>query len=199
MSKDTREKILNNALEMFANRGYEGTNIRELSDALGVSKGAMYRHYESKEKLWDSVVAKVDAEYTKKMGTSVENPKIPESTNELIEMTLGMMNYTMHDQNLIKCRKMLIREQYRDEKVAILSDRYFLTNMETIFKEVFKTMIEKKIFKESNYEMMSLEYTATISALINQRDRFPEKENEIIEKGKAYINHFIGNYKNENQ
>lgn len=199
MGKDTREKILNNALEMFANKGYEGTNIRELSDALGVSKGAMYRHYESKEQLWDSVVAKVDAEYNKNMGTSENQTKIPNSTEELVEMTLGMMNYTMHDPNLIKYRKMLIREQYRDEKVAIISDRYFLTNIETIFIKIFKGMMEKKIFKNDDYKMMALEYTATISALINQRDRFPQKEKEIIEKGKSYIKHFIGIYKYENK
>ena len=199
MSKDTREKILENALEMFANKGYEGTNIRELSDALGVSKGAMYRHYESKEQLWDLVCDKVYAEYSKNMDQSGSIPEIPNSTDELMQMSLSMMNYTMHDPNIIMGRKMLAREQYRDEKVAVLSDRYFLTNIEEIFKKVFKGMIEKKVLKDFDYEMMALEYSATISALINQKDRFPSREKEIVERGKAYINHFIKVFGNKDE
>lgn len=191
MSKDTREKILQNALEMFANKGYEGTNIRELSDALGVSKGAMYRHYESKEQLWDSVIDKVSAEYESNMGSVKNMPEIPETTDELLELSLRMMNYTMHDPNVVMCRKVLVREQYRDEKTAIISDRYFLSNIEEIFKVIFKGMMDKKLLKEDDCDILALEYTATISALVNQRDRFPNKEKEIIEKGKAYINYFI--------
>ena len=196
MGKDTREKILKNALEMFANKGYEGTNIRELSDALGVSKGAMYRHYDSKEHLWDSVLSNIETEYEKNMGVNNNLPEIPESTDELIEITLRMINYTMHDPNVIMCRKMLNREQYRDEKVAILSDRHFLTDIESKFIVIFKGMIEKKIFREDDYKMMALEYTATISALINQRDRFPHKEEEIVSKALNYIKHFIKTYEN---
>ena len=101
MGKDTREKILENALDMFANKGYEGTNIRELSDALGVSKGAMYRHYESKEQLWDSVISKVEVEYEKNIGSFKEMPEIPNSTDELKELTLRMMSNSMHDPNLM--------------------------------------------------------------------------------------------------
>ena len=101
MSKDTREKILENALEMFANKGYEGTNIRELSDTLGVSKGAMYRHYESKEKLWDSVVDKVHDQYLKNVVSSNDFVDIPNNTDELMDMSLNMMINTMHDPNII--------------------------------------------------------------------------------------------------
>lgn len=194
MGKGTREKILRNALEMFANKGYEGTNIRELSDALGVSKGAMYRHYDSKEHLWDSVLNAVEVEYENHMEVKNDSPEIPETTDELVEMTLRMIDYTMHDPNVIMCRKMLNREQYRDEKVAILSDRRFLTDIEEKFTIIFKGMIEKNIFKDGDYKMMALEYSATIGALINQRDRFPNKEKEIVEKALNYIHYFIKNY-----
>ncbi|MBO7614449.1 MAG: TetR/AcrR family transcriptional regulator [Bacilli bacterium] len=195
MGKDTREKILENALDMFANKGYEGTNIRELSDALGVSKGAMYRHYESKEQLWDSVISKVEVEYEKNIGSYKEMPEIPNSTDELKELTLRMMSNSMHDPNLIKYRKMLVREQYKDEKTAILSDQYFLTNILDIYKEIFKGMMGKKLLKQDDYEILALEYSATIAALIHQKDRFPHKEEEIINRGTSYIDHFIKMYK----
>lgn len=199
MAKEVKEKIIKNALEMFANKGYEGTNIRELSDALGVSKGAMYRHYDSKESLWDAVVEKIEVEYKEKFG-SIENlPEIPKSTAELKVLTLNMMNYTMNDPDIVMCRKTLVREQYKDEKMTILSDQHFLTGVQGVFIEIFKGMMEQGTLKKEDYEILALEYTATIGALINQRDRFPKKEKEIIKKGEAYIDHFIKAYGTTNE
>ena len=51
MAKDTKEKILTAALEMFSQKGYEGTNIRELAASLGLVKSGVYKHYESKEEI----------------------------------------------------------------------------------------------------------------------------------------------------
>ena len=51
MAKDTKEKILDTALEMFSTNGYAGTNIRELTAALGLVKSSMYKHFESKEEI----------------------------------------------------------------------------------------------------------------------------------------------------
>ena len=48
MANDTKERILEAALEMFSQNGYAGTNIRELSASLGLVKSGVYKHYESK-------------------------------------------------------------------------------------------------------------------------------------------------------
>jgi AcrR family transcriptional regulator len=44
-----RERILDVALELFNDRGYEKTSLREIADRLGVTKAALYYHFESKE------------------------------------------------------------------------------------------------------------------------------------------------------
>ena len=46
MAKDTKERILTAALEMFSQKGYEGTNIRELAASLGLVKSGIYKHFE---------------------------------------------------------------------------------------------------------------------------------------------------------
>ena len=53
MEKDTKERILAAALELFSKNGYAGTNIRELTASLGLVKSAMYKHFESKEDIWN--------------------------------------------------------------------------------------------------------------------------------------------------
>ncbi len=46
---DTRERILDVALELFNEKGYDGTSLREIAERLGVTKAALYYHFERKE------------------------------------------------------------------------------------------------------------------------------------------------------
>jgi AcrR family transcriptional regulator len=45
----TRERILDVALQLFNEQGYDKTSLREIADRLGVTKAALYYHFESKE------------------------------------------------------------------------------------------------------------------------------------------------------
>jgi AcrR family transcriptional regulator len=46
---DTRQRIQQVALELFAEQGYERTSLREIAERLGVTKAALYYHFKSKE------------------------------------------------------------------------------------------------------------------------------------------------------
>lgn len=58
---DTRQRILDVAAHLFATRGFAGTSIRDIADELGVTKAALYYHFESKEVLLKSIVAQAFA------------------------------------------------------------------------------------------------------------------------------------------
>jgi AcrR family transcriptional regulator len=62
---DTREQIKTVALELFVERGYEGTSLRKVSERLGITKAAVYYHFRSKEDILASLIedslADVDA------------------------------------------------------------------------------------------------------------------------------------------
>lgn len=50
----TAEEIRRVALELFSTRGYDGTSVRDISDAVGIRGSSMYHHFPSKEAiLWD--------------------------------------------------------------------------------------------------------------------------------------------------
>ena len=51
MAKDTRDRILMAALEMFSQNGYAGTNIQELTASLGLAKSSMYKHFSERQVL----------------------------------------------------------------------------------------------------------------------------------------------------
>jgi AcrR family transcriptional regulator len=53
---DTRTRIQDVALQLFNENGYEATSLREIADAIGVTKAALYYHFKTKEEIVTSLV-----------------------------------------------------------------------------------------------------------------------------------------------
>ena len=53
----TRSAILNKAADLFSDRGYAETSMSDLAESLGLSKAAIYHHFESKESILKNLVA----------------------------------------------------------------------------------------------------------------------------------------------
>ena len=51
--EETQRKILDVAFRLFSEKGYDHTTIQNIVDALGMSKGAVYHHFKSKEDILD--------------------------------------------------------------------------------------------------------------------------------------------------
>ena len=54
---NTRERIQQVALELFAEQGYDKTSLREIAERLEVTKAALYYHFKTKEEILESVLA----------------------------------------------------------------------------------------------------------------------------------------------
>ena len=197
MAKDTKERILAAALEMFSQNGYAGTNIRELSESLGLVKSAMYRHFESKDAIWNTLLDELIAYYEARFGSSEHLPPVPDSLEELVSLTMRMVSFTIHDEKVVKSRKLLSIEQFRDERVRDLATKYFLTGLKDMFTQIFAGMMDKGLLRREDPAMLALAYTAPISALIHLCDREPEKSVETIKQVEAFSRHFIKTYGEE--
>lgn len=187
--KTTKEQILNSALTVFSQKGYDGALLRDISSSLGITKAALYKHFDSKESIWNAVIDYVEAYYSKHM-ESVSDIPIPENWDELKELSLRQIDFTIHDDTVKRVRKLLSLEQYRDTRISTLATKYFITNMEVRFTKIFERMIEKGALKCDNPKMLAFQYTAPITVLIHHCDREPKKEEGIMEKIMAHIELF---------
>ena len=194
MAKDTKERILAKALELFSQNGYERTNIREIMLSLGLVKSAMYRHFESKEEIWNTLLDRLIAYYEDRFGSTEHLPPVPESPEELLAMTMRMVHFTVHDETVVMTRKLLTIEQYRDERAKELATKHFLTGLTEMFTHVFSGMMDKGLLRRDDPEMLAFSYTAPISALIHLCDRQPEKADEALTRIEAFARHFIRTY-----
>ena len=194
MAKDTKERILAAALDMFSQNGYAGTNIRELTASLGLVKSGLYKHFESKEDIWNTLLDAMIAYYDERFGSPEHLPPAPDSLEGLVAMTMQMVDFTIHDENVIKTRKLLTIEQFRDERARDLATKHFLTGLQNMFTPIFKDMMDKGLLRRDDPEMLAFAYTTPISALIHHCDREPEKTEETIARIEAFSRHFVKFY-----
>jgi len=194
MKSDTKERILKSALDIFARDGYAGTNIKDIAEAVGIVKSAFYRHYDSKEAIWAAVFKSMSDYYDEHFGSADHISNIPKNTDELFDMTVKMVHFTIHDEYIVKMRKILLTEQFRDERMGKLATRYFVDDTKEIFKKVFGEMMKNGTIKKNNAEFLAFSYTAPITALIHLCDREPERISETIEKIESFAKEFINIY-----
>ena len=194
MANDTKERILEAALEMFSQKGYAGTNIRELSASLGLVKSGVYKHYASKEAIWNALLDQMIAYYGERFGSPERLPPVPDSLEALTRLTMRMVNVTVHDKKIAMTRKVFTLEQFRDPRARALATKHFLTGLTDMFTRIFTGMMEKALLKKDDPAMLAFAYTAPISALIHLCDREPEKTDGAMAQIEAFSRHFISVY-----
>ena len=188
--KITKQEILDTALDVFAERGYDSTILKDISDRLNVTKSALYKHYESKEALWDALINHVEQYYSENFG-NMGSIVIPDSLDELTELSLRQLRFTMHDEMVRRVRKLLTMKQFRNERIKALAEKYFHSNIVSIYTTIFRGMAEKDLIQMDDPELLAFEYTAPISMLIQVYDREPDRELEIHRKIQEHIHYFI--------
>ncbi|MBQ6865931.1 MAG: TetR/AcrR family transcriptional regulator [Clostridia bacterium] len=197
MAKDTKERILATALELFSQNGYDGTNLREIAASLGLVKSALYRHFSSKEEIWNALLDEMAAYYAQRLGSPAHLPPMPDSLEGLVVLTMKLVDMTIHDERIVMCRMLLTIEQFRDDRARELATRHFLTGLTEMFTPIFQTMMDRGLLVRDDPEMLAFAYTAPITALIHLSDRKPKKTPDIVARIEAFSRHFIDTYRRE--
>ena len=149
MSGDTKQRILETALELFAQTGYLGTSMSDIAGQLGITKGALYKHYASKQEILSSIVVRMNQmDYDR--AAAYEMPETePDGFAEAYLHTpiaqihaysMAQFDHWTKEPFSANFRKMLTLEQYRDPEMARLHHDYLaggpLEYMAAIFRKL---------------------------------------------------------------
>ena len=130
---ETKERILLEALRLFAANGYEGVSVSDIAGALGITKGALYRHYPGKRAIFDSILARMeqrDAEqaqgYSLPEGTLAETEDAyrAATVDAVIAFSKAMFRYWTQADFAARIRRMLTLEQFRSPEMGRLYQQY---------------------------------------------------------------------------
>ena len=145
----TKENIMAVALHLFAQKGYEAVSVSQIAGDLGMTKGALYRHYENKRDIFLHIVKRMeqqDGEQARENEVPKESiEKTPEeyqnvSLEDFVGYSKSMFEYWTEDDFASSFRKMLTLEQFRNEEMQKLYQQYLVSGPAEYVKDLFKSM-----------------------------------------------------------
>lgn len=144
---DTKERILQTALELFAQKGYEAVSVSDIAGALGLTKGALYRHFENKQAIFDGILRRMERQDAQE----ARDHDLPEGTVEtdgaayeqataedIVAFSKAMFRYWTEDPFAAPFRRMLIVEQYRSPRMADLYRQYLAAGPMAYVADLFR-------------------------------------------------------------
>ena len=190
----TKEKILDAALTLFAENGYDGTSVEQIANIVGIKAPSLYKHYKGKEDILNALIDSAEARYDEMFGSENHIGRIPESREEFIKATMGRVSFTMRDPIIRKIRMLLVQEQFRNERISEVTTKHQLYGIQRMFAKIIKGMMDEGIVVEDDPELLAVELTAPAVLQIARSDRQPQCEEEYLECIERHIQHFCDVY-----
>ena len=190
----TKEKILDAALTLFAENGYDGTSVEHIANIVGIKAPSLYKHFKGKEDILNALIDSAEVRYEDMFGSENNIGQIPESMEEFIKVTMGRVAFTMHDSIIRKTRMFLVQEQFRNERISEATTRHQLDGIQRMFAKIIKGMMDEGIVKNDDPELLAVELTAPAVLQIARSDRQPQCEEELLARIEKHVRHFCKTY-----
>ncbi|WP_326588262.1 TetR/AcrR family transcriptional regulator [Streptomyces sp. NBC_01294] len=122
---DTRQRIQDVALELFAEQGYEKTSLREIAERLGVTKAALYYHFKTKEDIIISIFEDVTRPIDELIEWAEQQPRTLETKREVLRrysevMAAGSSLYRFMQENQATTRELTIGETVKQRLFTLV-------------------------------------------------------------------------------
>lgn len=196
---ETKEHILMTALHLFARDGYEAVSVSAIAGELGMTKGALYKHYKNKRDIFDSIVQRmfeIDAQRAREYEVPEEKHEIDPKSYENIPLhniktfTISQFIFWREDDFASDFYRMLTLEQYRNAEMAELYRNCITAGPVAYMADIFREMIRKGMLSEADPEQLAVEFYAPLFLLLNMDDRSQDRARSI-ELLSNHIEHFL--------
>lgn len=203
---DTKSKILEVSLALFAQKGFDGVSVREIAKEVGVRESALYKHYKNKEDILDKIVEEMILIIRK----TYEQQRVPESLEievaegyrniteeQLCEMSWNIFKMFTEDPKLSNFRKLLVQEQFHNKAFAECYNKFFLEGVINSQAKTFMQLVNNGFFRKVDERIIALQFYGPILLLFQLYDCEPQKKDEIKEMLFKHVRVFGEHYRNK--
>ncbi len=174
---DTREKIMDTALHMFSERGYEAVSIRDICGAVGIKESTLYYHFKNKQDILDSLIEKFEI-YIKELlkhlneivpadeekNNSKKKCSLKDNNSEQVMDSYMIDGYLFDPFCNLMLRLMMI-EQFHDEKIRKLYEKTLFTDPKKIHRKAFEKLNSAGLIPEDKVEWITESYYSYMTML----------------------------------
>jgi len=188
--ENTRSAIIEHALTLFSERGYEGVSMRDIARAVGIKAASLYNHFVSKEAIFNSIIDEMALRYQER----AEKALVPQGEMTLVvrdfmrvddamltDMARELFLYFLRDDFAARFRRLLTMEQYRSARAGDAYRRFFIDSALDFQKSLFENMMALGAFIPCDPAVMAMHFYAPVFLLLNQYDHKMGHEDEALD------------------
>ena len=166
----SKEKIIESAIDLFSEKGFFETSVREIAQKSNLKVSSLYSHFSSKEAILDHILETYRLELLNvripdEQFESIINNQSPEEilTKGFIKILLATASQRMN-----KIIKILLLELYRNPKVRDFYEQWYLNESRDSVGKIFARLQERGAIKEIDLELLSSMYLAKVNYYYHQ-------------------------------
>jgi AcrR family transcriptional regulator len=188
---ERKGELLDTAQSLFYQKGYEGTSVAEVIEAVGIAKGTFYHYFNSKQQLLDQIIDRQVEIIDQVVDPIVNDPEM-KAVDKFNKLYASVGQYKAANREVMV---MLVKVLYADENLRLL-DRMTKSRINTFAPQLAKVISQG--VSEGVFNTSHIDYTATMilqigthlgeefaRALAQERLSEADKE-EVIERCNAY-------------
>ena len=198
--EDTKQRILDKALELFSARGYDSVSVGEIAEAVGIRAPSLYNHFPGKQAIFDAIVestAAQDEADTGRLDIHVQSasrdiPVFAEITEDVLyEKVRQIFAYSLHNEQISRFRRMMTIEQFRSPELAALYSGRYVERVLAYHAGIFRALMASGEIAAEDPDTLAMLCVAPVLTLIGICDRHPEREGECLEKLRQHVTLFF--------
>ena len=201
MGGETKERILETALELFAQSGYLGTSMSDIAARLGITKAALYKHYAGKQGILDRIVQRMN-ELDAARAAAYEMPgAAPEGfaqaylntpLDRIRAYSTAQFDHWTREPFSANFRKMLTLEQYRDARLAQLYQENLASGPVKYMAAIFRPLTDS----DETAMQLALDFYGPMYLLYSVYDGAAD-QSAVAPMLEAHIDRFIAKIEGE--
>jgi AcrR family transcriptional regulator len=158
--RQTRQAILDAALELFADKGYFGTSLRDIAGVVGVRESALYNYFPGKEALFSALIAAAQEQKTEQMAGLLAEPI--DDVRSLLERLTSMVleNFAVPRQQQLF--RVLMSDGMRLAKQGRINLIERMTSGAEPLHELMRRLINEGGLRPRNPELLAIEFAGPL-------------------------------------
>jgi len=204
---NTKEKILDEALTLFSEKGYANVFVGDIADRVGIKAPSLYKHYKNKKAIFDAIIEEMNRRFEEQAKAMQINGTDAAadagiyknlSEDQLLKLGREFFLYYLHDDYNRKFRKMLTLEQFHDTDLAKVYSKLYVDDPLSYQGMLFGFMVMAGVLQTDNVQVMTLHFYSPIYFMLTICDREPEREPEMLKLLDEHIKQFDRLYGRKN-
>lgn len=194
----TKEKIIETALDLFSQRGYDGVSVRDIARAVGIRESSIYNHFESKQAIFDGIVdfcVQQSEVYFRQSALPFDVGDDPsvykgigvDCLQQLIEKTFS---FFFDDPWNARFRRLLLLSQYTDLRCRDIYRQLYRDKCIQVQAYIFSALMDAGEFRREDPLAVAAEFHGPMFMLMHTCDSFEEARPMI----RAHVEQFTKNY-----